>query len=209
LQRPGVMAGIGKRIAAAMAVAALQDLRHQSPGNAPLSGANQAEKRDVEKGWAAAREALGSKIGPISRPLLRPLPRCPVSTLSAPAALNSPNEADRKTRARSTEPRASGGQMGRTVAAFAVAASLLPLASSEASAWVCFATGLGSSGYARAYDIIDAKLFALRQCERRSPVPNLYACVVPPRWPGAEPPFTQKRTRRPRQGQGGARALVG
>jgi len=61
--------------------------------------------------------------------------------------------------------------MGRTFAAFVVAASLLTLASSEASAWVCYATGLGSGGYARAYDIIDAKLFALRRCERGSPVP--------------------------------------
>ena len=62
-------------------------------------------------------------------------------------------------------------EMGRTLAAFVVAASLLTLASSEASAWVCYATGLGSGGYARAYDIIDAKLFALRRCERNSPVP--------------------------------------
>jgi hypothetical protein len=62
-------------------------------------------------------------------------------------------------------------EMGRTFAAFVVAASLLAAASSEASAWVCFATGLGSSGRARAYDIIDAKLFALRRCERNSPVP--------------------------------------
>jgi hypothetical protein len=62
-------------------------------------------------------------------------------------------------------------EMGRTFAAFVVAASLLTLASSEASAWVCFATGLGSGGVARAYDIIDAKLFALRRCERNSPVP--------------------------------------
>src|SRR5262245_66517697 len=65
--------------------------------------------------------------------------------------------------------------MGRTLAAFAVAASLLTLASSEASAWVCFASGLGSRGYARAYDIIDAKLFALRRCERRSPLP---VCIL-------------------------------
>ena len=61
--------------------------------------------------------------------------------------------------------------MKRTLAAFVVAASLLALASSEAAAWECRAVGLGSSGYARAYDIIDAKLFALRQCERRSPLP--------------------------------------
>src|SRR5262249_58917506 len=45
----------------------------------------------------------------------------------------------------------------------------------EASAWVCYATGLGSSGFARAYDIIDAKLFALRRCERNSPVP---VCIL-------------------------------
>ena len=62
--------------------------------------------------------------------------------------------------------------MGRTLAAFVVAASLLTLASSEAAAWECRAVGLSSSGYARAYDIVDAKLFALRQCERRSPLPE-------------------------------------
>src|SRR5215831_3455174 len=61
--------------------------------------------------------------------------------------------------------------MGRILAAFVFAASLLTLASSEASAWVCRVVGLGSSGSAGAYDIIDAKLFALRQCERRSPLP--------------------------------------
>jgi hypothetical protein len=66
-------------------------------------------------------------------------------------------------------------QMGRIVAAFVVAASLLALAPSQASAWACFATGLGSSGFARAYDVIDAKLFALRQCERHSPAP---VCVI-------------------------------
>jgi hypothetical protein len=49
--------------------------------------------------------------------------------------------------------------------------TLLPLASSDAAAWVCRAVGLGSSGYAGAYDIVDAKLFALRQSERRSPLP--------------------------------------
>jgi len=61
--------------------------------------------------------------------------------------------------------------MGRILAAFVFAASLLTLASSEASAWVCRAFGLGSSGSACAYDIIDAKLFALRQCERLSSLP--------------------------------------
>jgi hypothetical protein len=68
--------------------------------------------------------------------------------------------------------------MGRSLAAFVVAASLLTLASSEAAAWVCRAVGLGSSGYARAYDIVDAKLFALRQCERHNPLPvcTLVSC---------------------------------
>jgi hypothetical protein len=61
--------------------------------------------------------------------------------------------------------------MGRTLAAFVVAAWLVSLASSQAAAWVCRAAGLGSSGFARAYDIADAKLFALRQCERHSPLP--------------------------------------
>jgi hypothetical protein len=49
--------------------------------------------------------------------------------------------------------------------------SLFKGTASEAAAWVCRAAGLGSSGFARAYDIIDAKLFALRQCERHSPLP--------------------------------------
>jgi hypothetical protein len=92
---------------------------------------------------------------------------------SAPAALNSPNETDRKgAPGKLGRPRASGeNRMGRTLAAFIVAAPLLTLASSEAAAWACRAAGLGSSGYARAYDIVDAKLFALRQCERHSPLP--------------------------------------
>src|SRR5262249_3305871 len=83
-----------------------------------------------------------------------------------------PNEANRKDALLGTpgvEPE------GGPVAAFAVAASLLTLTTSEASAWVCYATGLGTRGYARAYDIIDAKLFALRRCERYSPVP---VCIL-------------------------------
>jgi hypothetical protein len=61
--------------------------------------------------------------------------------------------------------------MGRILASLLVATSLLALASSEASAWVCRATGVGSGGWARAYSIADAKLVALRRCERHSPVP--------------------------------------
>jgi hypothetical protein len=61
--------------------------------------------------------------------------------------------------------------MGRILASLIVAASLLPLATSEASAYVCRATGLSSSGWGRSPSIIDAKLFALRRCEHYSPVP--------------------------------------
>jgi hypothetical protein len=61
--------------------------------------------------------------------------------------------------------------MGRLLGALVLAASVLALASSEASAWVCYATGLGSGASARSYSIIDAKLWALRRCERGSPLP--------------------------------------
>jgi hypothetical protein len=61
--------------------------------------------------------------------------------------------------------------MGRILASLVVAAALLTLASSEASAWVCRAAGLGSGGWARSYNVVDAKIWALRRCERNSPVP--------------------------------------
>jgi hypothetical protein len=62
--------------------------------------------------------------------------------------------------------------MGRILASLVVAASLLSLATSEASAaWVCQAAGVGSGGWAHSYSIIDAKLIALRRCEHHSPVP--------------------------------------
>ena len=61
--------------------------------------------------------------------------------------------------------------MGRLLGALVLAASVLAVASSEASAWVCFATGLGSGASARSYSIIDAKIWALRRCERGSPLP--------------------------------------
>jgi hypothetical protein len=67
--------------------------------------------------------------------------------------------------------KARGGDMGRILAALILAASLLSVASSEASAWVCRATGLGSGGWGRSLSVVDAKLWALRSCERRSPVP--------------------------------------
>ena len=62
--------------------------------------------------------------------------------------------------------------MGRGLfSSLVVAALLLAAASSEASAWVCRATGLGSGGLARSYSVVDAKLWALRRCEHHSPVP--------------------------------------
>ena len=61
--------------------------------------------------------------------------------------------------------------MGRILLSLAAGALLLVAASSEASAWVCRAAGVGSGGWAHSPSIIDAKLFALRRCERNSPVP--------------------------------------
>ena len=59
--------------------------------------------------------------------------------------------------------------MNRVLATAAVGAALLAAASSEASAWVCLAAGAGSSGYGRdPYYVQDAKIIALRTCERRS-----------------------------------------
>ena len=61
--------------------------------------------------------------------------------------------------------------MRQTLASLVVATSLLSVASSEASAWVCRAIGLGSGGWGRSYSVIDAKLIALRRCENYSPIP--------------------------------------
>jgi tartrate dehydratase alpha subunit/fumarate hydratase class I-like protein len=61
--------------------------------------------------------------------------------------------------------------MGRILTCIVVATSLLAIAASEASAWTCLATGVGANGMGRSYTVIDAKLMALRRCERTSPVP--------------------------------------
>jgi len=108
---------------------------------------------ETEK-WAKVVKISGAKATLIAR----------LSRAHLPPSIRQMKPTGRRPEHRASE----GNQMGRTLAAFVVAASLLTLASSEASAWVCRAIGLGSSGY---YDIIDAKLFALRQCERRSPLP--------------------------------------
>ena len=61
------------------------------------------------------------------------------------------------------------------LATLAVASSLLAMAPSEASAWVCLADGLGSSATARSASIVRAKFSALRACERRS---ALHVCTI-------------------------------
>jgi hypothetical protein len=61
------------------------------------------------------------------------------------------------------------------LATLAVAGSLLALAPSEASAWVCRADGLGASASARSASVARAKLSALRACERRS---ALHVCTI-------------------------------
>ena len=58
-----------------------------------------------------------------------------------------------------------------SVAPLAVAMALLAFGSSEASAWVCRAGGIGVSTVGRSWNVIDAKIIALRSCERRSPIP--------------------------------------
>src|SRR5262249_6712415 len=71
----------------------------------------------------------------------------------------------------SGDPSRGRDAMGRILSSLVVAVCLVTLASTEASAWVCRATGVGSGGWARSYSIIDAKLIALRRCEHHSPVP--------------------------------------
>jgi hypothetical protein len=61
--------------------------------------------------------------------------------------------------------------MKATIARLAVTAALLGFGVSDASAWVCRAAGVGVATVGRSWNIIDAKLIALRKCERRSPVP--------------------------------------
>jgi hypothetical protein len=73
--------------------------------------------------------------------------------------------------------------MARLLASVFVATSLLAVASSEASAWVCLAAGFGSSAYGRDYyNVVDAKLMALRGCERRSPIPICTIVWCRPGW---------------------------
>jgi len=72
--------------------------------------------------------------------------------------------------------------MGRIFASVVIAAALMSAATSEASAWVCRATGVASGGWARSASIIDAKFWALRRCERYSPVPVCTLLYCRPGW---------------------------
>ena len=70
--------------------------------------------------------------------------------------------------------------MTRLLASLFIATSLLAVAS---SAWVCLAAGAGSSAYGRDYyNVVDAKLMALRGCERRSPIPICTIVWCRPGW---------------------------
>ena len=61
------------------------------------------------------------------------------------------------------------------LASLVVAVALLAVVSSEASAWTCWAGGVTGRAYARSYNIIDAKLLALRRCERMS---AMHVCTI-------------------------------
>jgi hypothetical protein len=61
--------------------------------------------------------------------------------------------------------------MKAILTALVVGISLLVFGASEASAWVCRAGGVGGTTVGRHWNILDAKMIALRKCEHRSPVP--------------------------------------
>ena len=61
------------------------------------------------------------------------------------------------------------------LASLVVAVALLAVVSSEASAWTCRAAGVSGASWARSRNIIDAKLLALRRCERMS---AFHVCTV-------------------------------
>jgi hypothetical protein len=65
--------------------------------------------------------------------------------------------------------------MKRMFASAAIGVVLVGAASSEAEAWVCLAVGVGSKAIGRDYNsVVEAKLMALRECERNSQVPVCY-----------------------------------
>jgi hypothetical protein len=63
------------------------------------------------------------------------------------------------------------GTIRTSLATLAVVIAVLACGASEASAWVCRATGVGVTTFGQSRSIARAKYIALRRCERRSPVP--------------------------------------
>jgi hypothetical protein len=72
--------------------------------------------------------------------------------------------------------------MGKSLASLAFAAALLAVASSEASAYnfVCQAVGPRSVGWGRSFWVVDAKLQALGQCQRRGVLCTISYCNPAP-----------------------------
>jgi hypothetical protein len=73
--------------------------------------------------------------------------------------------------------------MRKTLASFTFAAALLAVAATEASAFtfVCQAVGPYSSvGWGRSFWVVDAKLQALGQCQRRGVLCTISYCTPAP-----------------------------
>jgi hypothetical protein len=61
--------------------------------------------------------------------------------------------------------------MRTSLATVAVVVAMLACGASEASAWVCRAGGVGVTTFGSSRSVANAKIIALRRCERRSPLP--------------------------------------
>jgi len=61
--------------------------------------------------------------------------------------------------------------MRTSLATLAVVVAVLACGASEASAWVCRAGGVGVTTFGSSRSVENAKIIALRRCERRSPLP--------------------------------------
>jgi hypothetical protein len=72
--------------------------------------------------------------------------------------------------------------MGKILISFAFAAALLAVAASEASAFtfVCQAVGPRSVGFGRSFWVVEAKLQALGQCQRRGVLCTISYCTPAP-----------------------------
>jgi hypothetical protein len=72
--------------------------------------------------------------------------------------------------------------MGKIVCSLAFGTALLALASSEAPAFtfVCQAVGPRSVGFGRSFFVVDAKLMALTQCQRRGVLCTISYCTPAP-----------------------------